>query len=169
MTWLLFELARNPLIQSSVQAEVDDFFRGLDGRDPNYQDLSRLPLLDRCITETLRLWPAVANGTFRRLQFADTVKGADGREVHLPKGTLVNIVNWSRHRNPEIWGQDANDFNPYRNFEASEVAHVGCPMAAVNPQCRPAFLALCTLAFAAVWDETFAQMEMREIMQLGLQ
>ncbi|CAE7843340.1 CYP714A1 [Symbiodinium necroappetens] len=162
MTWLLFELARNPLIQSSVQAEVDDFFRGLDGRDPNYQDLSRLPLLDRCITETLRLWPAVANGTFRRLQFADTVKGADGREVHLPKGTLINIVNWSRHRNPEIWGQDANDFNPYRNFEASEVAHVGCPMAAVNPQ-SPRFSPFAHSPRSCL-GRNFAQMELRVIM-----
>eukprot|EP00439_Symbiodinium_sp_Y106_P079836 s562_g18.t1 len=162
MTWLLFELARNPHIQSSVQSEVDDFFKGLDGRDPNYQDLSRLPLLDRCITETLRLWPAVANGTFRRLQFGDTVKGADGGEVYLPKGTLVNIVNWSRHRNPEIWGQDVEDFNPYRNFEASELAHVGCPMAAVNPQSRR--FSPFAHAPRSCLGRNFAQMEMRVIM-----
>ena len=167
MTWLLFELARNPQIQIALQAEVDRFYEDLQGKDPSYQDLSRLELMDRCITETLRLWPAVANGTFRQLQFGDSVKGADGQEVHLPKGTLVNIVNWSRHRNPDVWGQDANSFNPFRDFSASELAHVGCPMAAVNPQS----LRFSPFAHSprSCLGRNFAQMEMRVIMCLGRQ
>eukprot|EP00930_Biecheleria_cincta_P059218 TRINITY_DN44978_c0_g1_i1.p1 TRINITY_DN44978_c0_g1~~TRINITY_DN44978_c0_g1_i1.p1 ORF type:complete len:617 (-),score=92.27 TRINITY_DN44978_c0_g1_i1:36-1886(-) len=134
MTWLLFELARNPSIQLSVQQEIDAFFINLGDRDPAYQDLCTLSLLDRCITETLRMWPAVANGTFRQLHFQEQVTGASNNQVALPKGTLVNIVNWSRHRNPQLWGQDADRFNPFREFTAQELAHVGCPMAATNPQ-----------------------------------
>merc|ERR1719217_1187773 len=100
MTWLLFELARHPDIQKKLHKETDAFFQSLDGRDPTYRDLGNggLDLLDRCITETLRMWPAVANGTFRDLHFQDTVR-ADGKEAELPKGTSVQIVNWSRHRN----------------------------------------------------------------------
>merc|ERR1740120_224471 len=134
MTWLLFELARHPNLQKELQQEVDAFFEFLAGRDPVYQDLSRLPFMDLCVTETLRLWPAVANGTFRQLQFADYVKGPNGKDVMLPKGTAVQVVNWSRHRNPDLWGPDADDFNPYRDFHEAEVARVGCPMAAVSPQ-----------------------------------
>ena len=39
-----------------------------------YRDLRRLPYLylTRCLAETLRLWPAVPNGTFRELQFDAT-------------------------------------------------------------------------------------------------
>ena len=166
MTWLLFELARHPRIQTQLQAEVDGFWEDLGGREPIYQDLSRLDLMDKCITETLRLWPAVANGTFRRLQSRDTVKGADGQEVHLPKGTLINIVNWSRHRNPDVWGQDANEFNPFRDFTSCELAHVGCPMAAVNPQS----MRFSPFAHSprSCLGRNFAQMEMRIIMHLGL-
>merc|ERR1712032_153690 len=58
MTWLLFELCRNPAIQLELQNEVDQFFEKMAGRDPEYQDLSFLVFMDRCITETLRLWPA---------------------------------------------------------------------------------------------------------------
>jgi cytochrome P450 len=118
--------------------------------------------LDLCITETLRLWPAVANGTFRQLQYDDTIVGTGGRPVTLPKGTFVNIVNWSRHRNPELWGDDVNEFNPNRKFEATEVASVGCPMAAANPQS----LRFSPFAHAPrnCLGRNFAQMEMRLIM-----
>eukprot|EP00439_Symbiodinium_sp_Y106_P058844 s2455_g8.t1 len=76
-----------------VQEEVDQFFR--------------FDVLDRCITETLRLWPAVANGTFRQLQFAEELRARGESKVTLPKGTFVTISNWCRHRNPELWGADA--------------------------------------------------------------
>lgn len=161
MTWLLFELARNPDIQLRAQRDVDDFFSSLGGRDPTYKDLSALSFLDRCITETLRMWPAVANGTFRQLQFQEHVTGAGNSQVALPRGTLVNIVNWSRHRNPQLWGQDADRFNPFRDFKPEELAHVGCPMAAMNPQSER------FSPFAhnprSCLGKNFAQMEMRLI------
>lgn len=162
MTWLMFELARHPQIQQKVQEEVDGFFASLNGRDPTYQDLSRFDLLDRCITETLRLWPAVANGTFRQLQFGEDLKGAGGREVQLPRGTFVTISNWCRHRNPELWGADAESFNPWRDFSQEELARVGCPMAAATPQSKR------FSPFAhnprSCLGKNFAQMEMRLIL-----
>merc|ERR1740120_160518 len=79
MTWLLFELARHPEHQAELHREVDGFFCKLAGREPEYRDLAPLPFMDRCITETLRLWPAVASGTYRQLQFDDIVTGPDGQ------------------------------------------------------------------------------------------
>jgi len=162
MTWLLFELARHPDVQRELQREVDAFFAALGGSDLSYRDLSRLPLMDRCITETLRLWPAVPNGTFRRLQFDETVKGPRGEEVLLPRGTAVQVANWPRHRSPELWGADANRFNPGRAFADGELARVGCPMAAANPQSKR----FSPFAHAPrnCLGRNFAQMEMRLIM-----
>lgn len=162
MTWLLFELARHPESQRELLREVDLFFEVLGGRDPEYTDLSKLTFMDRCITETLRLWNSVPSGTFRQLHFDDWVTGDDGEHVTLPRGTVVNIVNWSRHRNPALWGEDANEFNPYRDFEPSELARVGCPMAAATPQSQR------FSPFAhnprSCLGRNFAQMEMRLIM-----
>jgi len=163
MTWLMMELARNLSLQHRVQAGVDAWFTELGDRDPNYRDLAspKLDLLDRCVTETLRLWPAVPNGTFRQLQFADTVKGARGEEVMLPKGTPVQIVNWPRHRNADLWGPDVNEFNPERAFTDEELARVGAPRAAMNPQ------SMRFSPFAhnprSCLGKNFAQMEMRLI------
>mmetsp|Transcript_57107 Transcript_57107/g.121370 ORF Transcript_57107/g.121370 Transcript_57107/m.121370 type:complete len:634 (+) Transcript_57107:163-2064(+) len=162
MTWVLFELSRRPELQRAVQKEVDQFFAFLNGRDPTYQDLRKFDLLDRVITETLRFWPAVANGTFRQLHFPDTVKGANGEEVTLPKGTYTMIQNWSRHRNPELWGPDANSFNPHRDFSDSELSRVGCPMAARNPQ-SDRFSPFAHNPRSCL-GKNFAQMEMRLIL-----
>jgi cytochrome P450 len=163
MTWLMLELARNPELQRKLQLSIDSFFEELDGRDPTYRDLAsdNLDLLDRCITETLRLWPAVANGTFRQLQFADEVKGKDGEPVMLPKGTPIMITNWQRHRNEVLWGPDVNSFNPYRNFTRAELARVGGPLAAMNPQ-SGRFSPFAHNPRSCL-GKNFAQMEMRLI------
>lgn len=100
MTWLLYELAKAPELQQRLQAEVDEFFALIGERNPTYQDLFNMPFMTKCIMETLRLWPAVANGTFRQIQFDDYITGPGGKQVRLPKGTHVRIFNWSRHRNP---------------------------------------------------------------------
>jgi cytochrome P450 len=136
MTWLLFELSRHPEYQRKLQREVDEFFGALGGRDPQYADLSRLTFMDKCITETLRLWSSVPNGTFRQLQFDDSIKGEGGKSVTLPKGTHMNVVTWSRHRNPDLWGPDVNTFNPHREFQPEELMRVGSATAAKNPQSR---------------------------------
>ena len=54
--------------------------------------------MTQCITETLRLWPALANGTYRELEKDEKIKGHDGSEITLPKGTYCQIINWTRHR-----------------------------------------------------------------------
>jgi len=163
MTWLLFEIARHPEIQRKLHKEADDFFKSLGNKDLKYQDLGAgLDLLDRCVTETLRLWPAVASGTYRQLQFDDTVRGPGGVEVTLPSGTPVNIVNWSRHRNPAVWGPDADEFNPYRNFTDEELARVGCPLAATTPQ--SARFSPFAHNPRSCLGKNFAQMEMRLIL-----
>jgi cytochrome P450 len=132
LTWLLGELARHPAFQRQLQHEVDTFWAALAGREPAYEDLQKLPFMSRCITETLRLWPVVASGTFREIQFDDYITGPDGSDVLLPKGTLVQIPNWSRHRNPELWGRDVDTFNPNREFAGDELWN-GQPLAYYNP------------------------------------
>lgn len=121
LTWLIYELARNQGIQVKLQKEVDQFLHEQGNRDIEIFDLSRLKYMTRCIMETLRLWPAVTNGTFRELEEDDYVIGKDDKLVLLKKGTYVQIFNWARHRNPDLWGEDADIFNPDRDFKQEEI------------------------------------------------
>jgi len=164
MTWLTFELARKPKLQSMLHDEVDEFFRFLGDREMCYEDCKRLPFLTRCVMETLRLWPAVANGTFRQLQYDDVVKGPNGKEVMLKKGTYVQIPNFIRHRSKKLWGPDADVFNPLRKFRDEELwgESGGVDYKAYNP--ASARFSPFTFTPRDCLGKNFAHMEMRAIL-----
>ena len=123
MSWLCYELSNNLPVQRRLQAEVDNLWSKVasEGRSFEYKDFFELPFMTRCIMETLRLWPAVGNGTYRILQERDWVTGKDGQKVWLEAGTLVQVTSWSRHRNKALWGEDACVFNPDREFRDGEL------------------------------------------------
>ena len=120
LTWLIYELCKNQSFQKKLQREVDHFWITQKNTKINIKDFKRLPFMTRCITETLRLWTAVPNGTFRELIEDEQIKGKYNM-VNVPKGTYVQIFNYSRHLNPELWGEDVNDFNPEREFKGNEI------------------------------------------------
>ena len=97
-----------------------------------YRQLFKFRYLTKVINETLRLWPVVANGSFRKLQHDDVVAcphkgtsrsaavaGAEtgDAEVLLPKGTIVQAPHWSLHRSKALWGADAHEFRPDRKWK----------------------------------------------------
>jgi cytochrome P450 len=164
MTWLIFEACQNRNIQARLQREADAFFAGVTGEGGSilYDDLWNLPYMTRCIAETLRLWPVVPNGTFRKLQYDDVVKGPDGvTDVPVKKGTFVQIPNWMRHRSEELWGPDVLEFNPDRGFRGNELWG-GETFAAFNPQTKR--YSPFTYPPRDCMGKNFAQMEMRVIL-----
>ena len=122
LTWLFYELSRNFNIQKKLCEEVDIFFKEQGNRKIKYDDFKRLPYMKRCIAETLRLWPALANGTYRELQHDDYIR-VNGSNIMIPKGTYIQIPNIIRHRSKKLWGEDAMVFNPDRNFTEDEIWH----------------------------------------------
>ena len=121
MTWLTYELAKHPEYQKRLHDEVDQFYKMLNGRDMTYEDCEHLPFMSRCITETLRLWNPVPQGSFRELQFDDYVKGFGGEEVLLKKGTYIIFDQYGKHHSKLLWGDDCMEFNPDRNFRDDEI------------------------------------------------
>lgn len=160
LSFLAFELARNMAVQARLTAEVDAFWQAVGDRDPVYDDLQNLPYMTRCITETLRLWTVVPQGTFRELGTDDYVH-VGGERVAVPKGTLVQILNWTRHRNPDLWGADVDAFNPDRAFDGAELWH-GQPLAGYNPHTQR--FSPFTHPPRDCIGKNFAQMEMRTVM-----
>ena len=121
LTWLLYELCKHPKYKQTLIEEIDEYW--LNNPKENYNTFFQLPFMTKCITETLRLWPALANGTYRELEKDETITGFDVQTVTLEKGTYCQIINWTRHRNSELWGKDVDIFNPNREFKDSEIWH----------------------------------------------
>ena len=119
LTWLLYELCKQPILKQELIKEIDNYW--LHHEEPTYDTLHELPFMTKCITETLRMWPALSNGTYRELEYDEVITGIDGLPVTVKKGTYCQIINWTRHRSEELWGSDVNTFNPHRDFKDEEI------------------------------------------------
>jgi cytochrome P450 len=94
LAWALHMLSQHPDIYARLQAEVDTL---LGGCPVSYEDVPRLDLTTRVITETLRLWPPA--WMFMRTVTADTELGGH----HLPAGTSVVYSPYLLHRHPALF------------------------------------------------------------------
>ncbi|KAL3271097.1 hypothetical protein HHI36_021593 [Cryptolaemus montrouzieri] len=100
-------------IQDKVFEEIMDIL-GPD-RTPTMEDLSKLKLLERCLKETLRLFPP-APFVIRDVTGGD-IKISDGT---IPKGASIFYPFIHLHRNPLYWERPL-EFNPDR-FLPDQVA-----------------------------------------------
>ncbi|WP_275539790.1 cytochrome P450 [Streptomyces hyaluromycini] len=110
LSWTLYELARNPGIEARVLAELDEV---LGERPVAFDDVVRLPYLDRVITETLRLHHPGWLVTRRTTE--ETRLG----EWTLPAGTELAYCQHAMHRDPERF-PDPLTFDPDRWTDAAQ-------------------------------------------------
>ncbi|MEZ4448314.1 MAG: cytochrome P450 [Nannocystaceae bacterium] len=119
LTWTLYLLSKAPTIADRVHAELT---AALAGRAPTVDDLPRLPLVERVIKESLRLYPAAWSiGRFTADE--DAVVG-----YRVPARSIVLISPWLAHRNPAHWpnpeGFDPDRFLPERERERPRHAYL---------------------------------------------
>ncbi|XP_047511326.1 cytochrome P450 6B2-like [Pieris napi] len=106
LSFILFEMAKNPEIQKRVLDEVDHYFS--KNNKISYECVSETPLLDACINETLRLYPVL--GVLTR-ELVEDYKLPSG--VLLNKGVRIHIPVQHIQRNPEYF-PDPDVFRPER-------------------------------------------------------
>jgi benzoate 4-monooxygenase len=143
-----------------LKSEVDLFWSKYENNF-NYQNIKTLNYLTKCIQESLRLWPAVTNGSFRILGTSEEISGLNGKKIKLPKGTYCQLTNWSKHRNIDLWGEDANKFNPDRKWKGDEIYNNGI-LSGYNPN-SDRFTPFSYTPRDCL-GKNFAQMEMRVIL-----
>lgn len=114
---LWFVLARRPCIYQKLADEV----RNTLGRDsavvPSSHDLHRMPYLQACIQEALRLYAPVPlnSRTAVRDTILPTGGGETGQEpLFVSLGTRVAYNIDAMHRRKDIWGPRADEFDPER-------------------------------------------------------
>lgn len=98
-------LAMHPRIQEQVLDEMHRIFPDATTPVSRY-DLERLHLLERCINETLRLFPVVTIMA-RKVEQEISI---NGYTVDAGMGVAIGIHQL--HRKEKYWGKDAHLFNP---------------------------------------------------------
>lgn len=122
LSGMLYLLLAHPRVLAKLQAEVRDFTAsGRLSERPTFKEGQQMPYLDAVLKESLRLHSAVGLPLWR-------VVPAGGVHIaghFIPEGTNIGLNAWVAHRNPEVWGRDADEFRPERWLEAQAEAEAG--------------------------------------------
>jgi len=115
LSWTLFLLTEHPRILAEL---CDELRAQLHGDAPTPGDLAQLPLLDRVVKESLRLFPPAP------LNHRITARAAELGDYRIPAGTEILSSIYHTHRMPELYPQPLC-FNPDRwlNFEPGPYAY----------------------------------------------
>ncbi|KAI4234438.1 MAG: hypothetical protein L6R40_006757 [Gallowayella cf. fulva] len=116
-------ISREPQVWSRLQKEVQALETPLGEERPIFEELKDMKYLRAVLNESLRLHPVVPANS--RQAVTDTTLpvggGEDGKSpVFVPKGTLVAYCIYAMHRRRDLFGEDANDFNPDRWLDDGE-------------------------------------------------
>jgi cytochrome P450/NADPH-cytochrome P450 reductase len=106
LSFALYELLKNPAILARARAHVDEV---LGQEMPHYEHLAKLTYIDQVLKETLRIWPTAPAIAMRPYE-STTLAG----KYPFIKGETALVLLPMLHRDPTVWGNDVETFNPDR-------------------------------------------------------
>ena len=107
LSFAVYQLMKSPEAYRKAQAEVDSVV----GTKPiAFEHMSKLPYIEAVLRETLRLTPT-APGFFIKSK-KDVPEVVGGGKYLIPPHEPVVVVLPELHRDPAVWGDDAEEFKP---------------------------------------------------------
>ncbi|KAJ7067224.1 fatty acid hydroxylase [Mycena amicta] len=110
MTFMVYNLLKHPETMRKLRAQVDEV---LGDRPVQYEDFDKLTYLVAVMREALRL---AAPASIRSVVSLEDTTLGDGKYA-IKKGTTISIQAWEMHRDPKVWGDDAEEFRPERMMD----------------------------------------------------
>lgn len=107
----LLHIITNPPVYAALQREIDTAIAAGHVSDPiQDSEARRLPYLQACIKEGLRIFPPITQLRERMTPpEGDTISG-----VFVPGGVYVGLNAWGTQLNEDVYGPDAAVFKPER-------------------------------------------------------
>ncbi|KAH8703590.1 putative fatty acid hydroxylase [Talaromyces proteolyticus] len=116
LSFLFYFLLKTPHAYKKAQEEVDNV---IGRRKITVEDLSKLPYINACLREALRLRPtapAIVVEAHPTKNHEDPVTLGNGK-YKLEKGEKAVIIIPKLHLDPAVWGEDAAEFKPERMLD----------------------------------------------------
>ncbi|ORY73252.1 cytochrome P450 [Leucosporidium creatinivorum] len=110
LTSAIYVLARNPDILARLRAEIITAVG--EEAAPTYQQARDIRYLRAFLNEVLRLFSPVPFNV--RCAVSDNVVESNGKAYFIPAGTRMTLALLSCQRREELWGSDAEKFDPDR-------------------------------------------------------
>ncbi|KAK0460977.1 cytochrome P450 [Desarmillaria tabescens] len=110
---LVYFLCTNPLVCTRLRQEIINSVGPV--RRPTFEDIKGMKYLRAVINETMRLYPAVPVNV--RTSIKETTFPSDDpdeKDIYVPAGTPVPYSVFLMHRRKDLWGPDAEQFDPLR-------------------------------------------------------
>ena len=103
LSFLFHFLLQKPRCAQAIREEVDEI---CGGEPVEFAHLQKLKYIDAALKETLRLKSTAPAFTVSSLAETDVLAG----EYEVQKGTPILVILDALHRDPNVWGEDAEDF-----------------------------------------------------------
>ncbi|KAE8150476.1 cytochrome P450 [Aspergillus avenaceus] len=114
---VVYYLRKHPQAEAKLREEIDALAGEGKISDPvTFDEARRMPYLQACIKEVLRIHPAVG----RLLARIVPPEGATLSGQYFPGGTTVGVSPWVLHYNEDVFGPDVTVFRPERWLEADK-------------------------------------------------
>lgn len=109
LQWAVYALCKNPDVQTRLREEIRANLPSIENQQPiDATAIDNLPYLNAVCNEVLRFHPSVP--TTIRVAVKDTT--LVGKPI--PKGTFLILAPEVLNHMDELWGEDADKFNPDR-------------------------------------------------------
>nr|QZM07461.1 cytochrome P450 monooxygenase CYP9EK2 [Lasioderma serricorne] len=113
MSFMSFELAKNPDIQKKLQEEIDDVLEMSQGK-VTYEMITKMKYLDQVVSETLRKWtPGLQLDRLCIKDYVIEPENPDEKPYVIKKGDCVIIPVIGFHYDPQFF-PNPEQFNPDR-------------------------------------------------------
>ncbi|KAK4508329.1 hypothetical protein PRZ48_002067 [Zasmidium cellare] len=111
LSFTFYYLLKNPEAYRKAQEEVD---RVVGRESVTLEHLSKLPYITAVLREALRLQPTAPGFTLTpRSEQGDTLGG----KYFIPPGEPILVLLHNVHRDPAVYGEDAEEFRPERMLD----------------------------------------------------
>src|SRR5256714_3952114 len=113
----LLYILTNPVVYTKLMQELQANSHKISSPVIKSSEARQLPYLQSCIKEGLRMWPPILS-----LQSKISPPGGETvNGVFLPGGVEVAVSQVATHRRKDLYGDDANFFQPDRWIDAERL------------------------------------------------